>query len=861
MSLSPGRLAADALCLAAVTLSCGSRLLGFAVMGDQWPAGTDIVMHLSLSRPSSGLQDGSSSWNASAADALQIWNKHLQTVRFVEAGSAASGNGDGRNSVFFSNSVYGESFGNRTIAVTVGFNDAANPTVIVETDVIFNNAEVWNSYRGPLQYDSRGNPIFDFHRVALHEFGHVLGLDHPDQAAQSVHALMNSMTDDNDSITDDDIAGARHLYGALGALLGSEFRYQLRTKSNASNFAAQNLPPGLNVDASTGVISGVPNISGTYVVDITAATPSGAVAFRITIEVAVPPADPRDGQAQFVKSIPCRVTRFVADPNRPRMYATDHWGYALHVLDLNSMEVMKTIPFERFPAGLSISPDGLRLFVGNSEASGIAVIDLETLERLPNIPSGYGRAQVASGRDGRLYIGGAGDVEQIDDRTGTVMNYLHSSGTLLMTADRRRLYTAYRDHLTKYDISGSTPVLLQTSAAAGVEGYFYDVSADDAYLAASGSRSSTVVATADLSKKMGEFPVSSEGGPIAFSGDGRLVYQALWRISRVVVFDPRSFAPRGEINLPKPHFEINAVSTDASGAYLFIATQDPAGFSSGSEAPYVGEIAVYATGRVNVPIPVQLVPKGLANVSTRMRVQSGENVLIGGFIVQGDRPKTVIARAIGPSLSVSTSLSDPQLELHDSAGNVVATNDNWNSDRAAVLKSGVPPANEYESAIAATLPAGAYTAVIRGAKGADGVGLFELYDLDPDNSRIANISTRGHVDTRENVMIGGFIIAGDRSMRVIVRAIGPSLTESGVARALENPTLELHDGNGALLAANDDWRSDQAQEIEETTIPPANEREPAIVRILQPGNYTAIVRGADETTGVALVEVYNLEAN
>ena len=155
-----------------------------------------------------------------------------------------------------------------------------------------------------------------------------------------------------------------------------------------------------------------------------------------------------------------------------------------------------------------------------------------------------------------------------------------------------------------------------------------------------------------------------------------------------------------------------------------------------------------------------------------------------------------------------------------------------------------------------TFNPGAYTVVVRGGSDATGIGLFEVYDLDRTvNSKLGNISTRGLVQTGNNVMIGGFIVLGPDSQKVIVRAMGPSLPLSG---GLANPRLELHDGSGALLAANDDWRSDQEAEISSTGLAPSNDRESALVRTLPPGNYTAIVAGVNDTAGVALVEVYAL---
>jgi hypothetical protein len=249
----------------------------------------------------------------------------------------------------------------------------------------------------------------------------------------------------------------------------------------------------------------------------------------------------------------------------------------------------------------------------------------------------------------------------------------------------------------------------------------------------------------------------------------------------------------------------------------------------------------------------------LLNISTRMEVLTGDNVLIGGFIVSGTDLKKVIIRGIGPSLPVSGKLQDTTLELHDSTGALIASNDDWKEHQAEVEATTVPPSNDAESAIVAVLPANnaAYTAILRGKNDSTGIGLVEVYDLDQAaNSKLANISTRGFIDTGDNVMIGGLIVGGGDSAKVIVRAIGPSLP---VAGNLADPTLELHNGDGSLLASNDNWRSDQEAEIIATTVPPSNNAESAIVRTLMPGNYTAIVRGVNNTTGVGLVEVYNLQ--
>ncbi len=257
----------------------------------------------------------------------------------------------------------------------------------------------------------------------------------------------------------------------------------------------------------------------------------------------------------------------------------------------------------------------------------------------------------------------------------------------------------------------------------------------------------------------------------------------------------------------------------------------------------------------------------LANISTRIKVGLNDNVLIGGFIIKGTQPKKLILRGIGPSLAtigVVNAMIDPVLELHDSSGGVIASNNNWStsSQMSEIQQSGVAPSNPAESAIIATLAPGSYTAVVSGYAGGQGVALVEAYELDGNATRLVNISTRGRVGVGDEAMIGGLIIQGSTAKKIIVRALGPSLSggPSPVAGALADPVLELHDGSGNLIAANDDWgNSPQASEIVQSTVPPTNDLESAVIATLGPGNYTAVVRGVNNITGVGLVEVYDLD--
>jgi photosystem II stability/assembly factor-like uncharacterized protein len=256
----------------------------------------------------------------------------------------------------------------------------------------------------------------------------------------------------------------------------------------------------------------------------------------------------------------------------------------------------------------------------------------------------------------------------------------------------------------------------------------------------------------------------------------------------------------------------------------------------------------------------------LLNISTRMRVQTGDNVMIGGLIITGNQPKQVIIRAMGPSLSrfgLNAPLSDPVLELYDSSGTYIAGNDDWpDADNTRdMTNTGLIPTDTLESIIMTTLPPGAYTAIVSGFGGATGVGVVEAYDLDQtSNSRIGNIATRGFVQTNDNVMIGGFIV-GDTGAgaRVVLRAIGPSLLAFGIANALSDTTVQLHDSNGGVIGFNDNWKDSQQVDIQSSGLAPSDDREAAIAATLGPGAYTAVVRGKDNTTGVALIEVYGLQ--
>ena len=317
------------------------------------------------------------------------------------------------------------------------------------------------------------------------------------------------------------------------------------------------------------------------------------------------------------------------------------------------------------------------------------------------------------------------------------------------------------------------------------------------------------------------------------------------------------------------NYSIQAQTLDRGGGQSSSASYDmtsSAGNTGGSNASSPAGVTI-ASG---YPAQIATLAAGvLGNISTRLAVQTGENVLIGGFIITGTAPKQVLIRGIGPSLThfgVINALADPVLELHLPEGSVVSNN-NWKIDdqtqqsqEAIIGATNAAPTDDLESAVLITLNPGAYTAILSGKNQATGIGLVEVYDFSlTARATLANISTRGFVNTGDNAMIGGFIVIPPErgNTTLLIRAIGPSLTAFGVNNALADPVLELHDSNGGTFT-NDNWQNDPNAALIPTSLQPKDARESATYQTLPPGAYTVIVRGANNTTGVGLIEVYAL---
>jgi len=253
----------------------------------------------------------------------------------------------------------------------------------------------------------------------------------------------------------------------------------------------------------------------------------------------------------------------------------------------------------------------------------------------------------------------------------------------------------------------------------------------------------------------------------------------------------------------------------------------------------------------------------VSNLSSRIMVGTGESIALNALIISGPVPKRVIVRGIGPSLGafgIPDPLADPVMELHGPSGFATISNDNWrDTQEAEIMATGLAPTNDLESAIVATLDPGSYTVIVKGRNNGTGIALNEVYDLTPNGSNyLSAVGTRAQVLTDADVLIGGFIIPGTQPTQLLLRGLGPSLANVGIPTVLADPVMELHGPSGFTTITNHNWRDTQEAQILATGLAPTNDLESAIVATLNPGDYTVILRGNNNTTGIGYVQVYTL---
>ena len=416
----------------------------------------------------------------------------------------------------------------------------------------------------------------------------------------------------------------------------------------------------------------------------------------------------------------------------------------------------------------------------------------------------------------------------------TAIAFSNNGNTVAMSA-RTVGFLAQSHYPPGIDANHAGPYFGQQEAVSGLSGTLDDVKPNPAAFSPDLPNGITIFP--------GGFPLYRNGqlvGAIGVSGDG--------------VDQDDLVAASGTVDFLTP-LEIGADETIFEGARLPYAKfpRDPTGTLGNNDA-----VLLAAPHAITIS-------EGLVNISTRMNVGPGESQAIAGFIISGTAEKDLLVRAIGPSLAqfgLPGLLANPTLEIHNQAGAVIASNNDWEStQKEAIEASGLAPANEAEAAVRLTLPPGAYTAVMAGEAGGTGLGLVEVYDLSPaPDSKLANLSTRGLVGAQDDVMIGGFIVGGPTGCsKVLARALGPSLGALGISAPLADPTIEVHDANGGLVSANDNWEETQALDLEAAGLAPEDAREAATMGWLTIGAYTVVVRGNGDGSGVGLIEAYAVQ--
>ncbi|MDP9227243.1 MAG: putative Ig domain-containing protein, partial [Actinomycetota bacterium] len=618
------------------------------------------------------------------------------------------------------------------------------------------------------------------------------------------------------SVGDVPIVGSPLIANGVG---GQAFTYQIVASGQPTSYSATGLPDGLAIDPLTGLISGTSTVGGTFLVTLNATNGSGTGTAILTINLA-----------------PIIISPLTASGtvSLPFSYQFEASGATSLAVDASTL-----------PPGLTFDPT-LRAIVGNPTVEGTFQVGLSATNSGGTTSATLTLTVQPLPAAGPVIM----NVTSVTGRTGSPFSFqvITSGGSSLARVSATDLPAGLSIDSVTGEISGT-------------------VTTDGSFSVALSVIDAGMTNTSTLQLTFTSDPVV----PVIVSPNRALLFPGLPFSYTILAptSDPTDPVTYSEIGPLPPGLSLDKLKGIISGTFHFSFGLQPTPALAGGVVTNVQLFACNSSG-CSAQGLFFLLPAGAANISTRLSVGTVENVLIGGFITEGNAPMKLIVRGIGPSLPLGGPLANPYLELH-SGPDTLASNDNWKdnlaggSQEVAIQNTGLAPTDNLESAILSVLDPGSYTAIMNGTNNGTGVGLVEVYNLGAasmdvsSEAQLANISTRGLVQTDANVMIGGFINQGSVPIKVLVRGIGPSLTQFGVTGALANPTLDLHKPDGTVVS-NDDWTTDPAQKtaITATGLAPKNELESAILVTLPVGEglYTAIVSGVDGTTGVGLVEAY-----
>jgi hypothetical protein len=610
------------------------------------------------------------------------------------------------------------------------------------------------------------------------------------------------------------------------ATVGSAFSYSIVATNSPTSYSADNLAgTGLALNASTGVISGAPNAAGTIVTHLTAtngAGASGAVTLTISVSNATPPPPP--------------------PPPPPVPTITSATSASAKVANAFSYQITASASPTSFAAD-NLTGTGLALnaatgvISGTPSAAGTIVTHVKATNANGTSPAVAVTITVAALQDQNLVFVSptgaitAGDSIQLGatNASGLPITYTVISGPASVTGT------------TLLVTGGGTPVTVRASSAG-----------DTNYAAASADVTFTPAKKAQI--------VTPPQFPVAVHTDaGSLTLSASTDSGLPISYSVVS----GNATI-----DGNKLVFTGSGNITVSATQDGNG--------------TYAPSTVTFTLTANPVPR-LVNISSRLRVSAGDadGASIVGFVVAGDKPKQVLIRAVGPSLkafNISAPLATPSLTLFDSKQTVIGSNAGW-SDDAAIAAAGDKVyafrlgAGSKDAALLITLQPGTYTAQVQSATDS-GTALVEVYDVSATDAvptkQLINISTRGTVGTGDNVLIAGFSVSGNEPKKVLVRGIGPALTGFGVAGAVSDPVITVYSGT-KVVGQNDNWETEDASVTGSTAADiraagsasgafpvPAGSADAAVILTLEPGQYSAVVTGANNSSGAAMVEVYEV---